>query len=110
MLHIHRLPAFTFVKSDGSEQALTPDIAIPRVRAVSEFLRAHVAPRSAIAILHPSGPELVINWLASLNAGLRPLIMQYPTKKQSRQYWADSVRNTADIAGLSALIADDYCV
>jgi acyl-CoA synthetase (AMP-forming)/AMP-acid ligase II len=49
---------------------------------------------------------LVINWLACLLAGLRPLILQYPNKKQNREYWADSIRHTVTLVGLQTIIAD----
>jgi acyl-CoA synthetase (AMP-forming)/AMP-acid ligase II len=61
-----------------------------------------------IGLIFRSEPTVVLAWLACLHAGLRPLIMQYPTRKQSRIYWLDSVSHTIERAGLAGVVCDDY--
>jgi acyl-CoA synthetase (AMP-forming)/AMP-acid ligase II len=100
---------FVFVDDAGSETSFSPQAALGRIHAVAELLRQRVPHGSAIGLLFRSSPDLVLSWFACLHAGLRPLIVQYPTRKQSRAYWSDSVTNTIATAGLAALIADDYC-
>ncbi|GAA0759944.1 hypothetical protein GCM10009107_41890 [Ideonella azotifigens] len=67
------------------------------------------APGAVVGLLHQSGPALVLDWLAALAAGFKPLMMQYPTKKQSFQYWSESVSNTMALAEVSLLLVDTHC-
>jgi acyl-CoA synthetase (AMP-forming)/AMP-acid ligase II len=104
-----RLPDFTFIGDDGAEQRVAFASEVPRIRAVATALEERVAGGTCVGLVYRSSPELVRNWLACLLAGLRPLIMQYPTKKQTRAYWADSVSNTIAVAAVGAVIADEFC-
>ena len=106
MLSINHLPAITFVTGDGAEQTLRLTAQRGKIRSAAAYLRAHCPPGAAVGLMFPSQPDLVINWLACLLAGLRPLILQYPNKKQNRQYWLDSIHHTASLVGLQAVIAD----
>jgi acyl-CoA synthetase (AMP-forming)/AMP-acid ligase II len=103
------LPTFTFIADDGSERVLNLAEATGRIRAVGDLVRRRFPAGSVVGLMFTSGPDLVINWLGCLYAGMRPLVMQYPTRKQSREYWAESVRNTIDTAGLAGVLADKYC-
>lgn len=109
MFRGENLPNFVFVDSDGKDTVVELRSMAPRIRAIADRIGRQVPAGSAVGLMYQSEPNLVINWLACLQAGLEPLIMQYPTKKQSRAYWADSVRNTISVAGLAAIVADDYC-
>lgn len=109
MLVSDRLPTFTFISPDGSETMLQLASVTPRVRAVAQRLRDGVEPGSVVGLLYTSSPDLVINWLACLMAGLQPLIMQYPTRKQSRDYWIRSVENTIQTVELAVILADAHC-
>ena len=100
---------FTFIGEDGAETRLTEECGAGRVCAVAAYLRGRVPEGDAVGLLFRTGADLVVNWLACLQAGLRPLVMQYPTRKQSRAYWADSVANTVAVTGLRAIIADEHC-
>src|SRR5438270_12926465 len=90
-----RVSSFTFVEMDGSEGKLFPEHESGRIQAIAAFLKDQIQPGSPIGLLYRSEPNLVINWLACVLAGLQPLILQYPTRKQNRKYWSDSVRDTA---------------
>jgi acyl-CoA synthetase (AMP-forming)/AMP-acid ligase II len=102
---------FIFLASDGAEVSLDPDnaAASARIRAIAAHFRARLPAGCAVGLLYRTEPDLVIAWFAALVAGLRPLVMQYPTRKQSRAYWLDSVRNTVATAGLAGIVADNYC-
>lgn len=100
---------FTFVREDGGDVRLELLASSPLIRARAAYLRAAVPPSSPVGLMFPSGPDLVLNWLATLAAGLKPLIMQYPTAKQARTYWTSSVSHTLSIAGLQAVVCDEYC-
>lgn len=100
---------FTFVETDGSEAKLFPERESGRIQAIAAFLKDRIPRGSPIGLLYRSEPNLVVNWLACILAGLQPLIMQYPTRKQNRKYWSDSVADTTINVGLFAILSDDYC-
>ena len=104
-----RQMAFTFLDDSGKAESWTPEAERGRIHAVARYLAADLPAGAAVGLLFRSGPELVAIWFACVNAGLKPLIVQYPTRKQSRAYWFDSVTNTMETAGLAAIIADEYC-
>jgi acyl-CoA synthetase (AMP-forming)/AMP-acid ligase II len=104
-----RLPRFTFIDDDGKEETVALSSQTARIRAVARHLGAKAEPGTVTGLVYRSGQELVTNWLACLVAGLRPLIMQYPTRKQSRAYWSDSIRNTIEVAGVGAIVSDAHC-
>jgi len=108
-LDSRRLPRFTFIDDDGKEESVALSSETARIRAIAKRLGAKAAPGTVTGLAYRSGRELVTNWLACLVAGLRPLILQYPTRKQSRAYWSDSIRNTIGIAGIGAIVSDANC-
>ena len=81
-----------------------------RIRAIAACLVGRVSPGDAVGVLGQTGPELVLNWLGALLSGARPLILQYPTKKQSRTYWTASVANTTELVGLTAILCEDALI
>jgi acyl-CoA synthetase (AMP-forming)/AMP-acid ligase II len=104
-----KLPRFTFVDDDGREETVALAEQTAQVRAVAGHLAGRIAKGAVVGLIYRSSRELVVNWLASVLAGLRPLVVQYPTKKQTHAYWSDSVRNTVSVAGMAAVICDDHC-
>jgi acyl-CoA synthetase (AMP-forming)/AMP-acid ligase II len=104
-----RLPRFTFISDDGTEETVALSSETARIRAVARHLGAKVPRGTITGLVYRSGRELVTNWLACLVAGLRPLIMQYPTRKQSRAYWTDSIRNTLEVVSIGAIVSDASC-
>ena len=99
-----------FVAGDGSETTLRLQDESARIGAMADALRLQVAPGAIVGMLCPTGPDLVLGFVACIMAGCRPLIIQYPTRKQSRAYWTQSVRNIIGVTRLAAIIADDHCV
>jgi acyl-CoA synthetase (AMP-forming)/AMP-acid ligase II len=106
MINLRDLPNFTFIAADGSEHTMRLRHQASRIRAVADTLLRRCPAGSAIGLMYPSGPDLVVNWLACLLAGLRPLILQYPNRRQNRSYWEASVRNTAELVDLKTLLTD----
>lgn len=74
------------------------------IRRVAEAVAALAPAAGTVGLIFPTGPDLVLAWLAVLFAGRVPLILQYPNEKSSKQYWADSLRNTTARCQVSALL------
>ncbi|HEY5238474.1 MAG TPA: AMP-binding protein [Rhizomicrobium sp.] len=102
---ISRLPDLTFV-SRGHAETLRLSLEAARIAQLAGNLSQSLAPETAIGLVFRSSPELVLWWFASLCAGLRPLVIQYPTMKQAQTYWQSSVRHTIEAAGLGGIICD----
>jgi len=103
------VPVFTFVETSTRETVVRLDDIRPRIAGLAAQLRDQMEAGAIVGLMFRSEPILVLSWLACLHAGLRPLVMQYPTKKQSREYWTNSVGNTVERAGLAAVLCDAYC-
>jgi acyl-CoA synthetase (AMP-forming)/AMP-acid ligase II len=101
--------AFVFIDDAGDSVRWSAREHLGRIHTLARHLAAELPQDSPVGLLFRSGPELVVHWLACLHAGLRPLIVQYPTRKQSRAYWYESVTNTIDTAGLWGIVCDDHC-
>lgn len=109
MFRSEAFPDFVFIDENGEHRRLRLSAMTSRIRAVADFIAKTAVRQSTVGLIYASGPDLVINWLACLAADVRPLIMQYPTRKQSRAYWIDSVKNTLVVAGVTAILCDEYC-
>jgi len=97
------LPLFSFVGPDGDTEQVNFSAQTARLNALASVLADRFASDAAIGILAQTGPDLVFSWLAAIRAGLKPLILQYPTKKQSRIFWATalkSAQSTVDLVGI----------
>ncbi len=112
MLRSDTLPVFTFLAADGSEQSLALAQRAGRVRAIAARVAAALSGNAAgvpVGLMYASGPDLVLAWLGCVLAGAQPLVMQYPTRKQTRQYWEGSVTNTIGVTGLGLVLCDAHC-
>jgi acyl-CoA synthetase (AMP-forming)/AMP-acid ligase II len=111
MIRSDRLPDFVFVQPDGQEQRLALTARIGRLHAIAGAVRDALSPTPegvVVGLMYPSGPELVLAWLGCVLAGAQPLVMQYPTRKQTRQYWENSVVNTIGVTGLKLVLCDAF--
>ena len=97
------LPDLTFIAKGG-----TTTLVLGESEALIATLAATLAqrfPRGVrVGLLYRSEPALPLMWLAALHAGLEPLILQYPTEKQSLAAWRFSVDNTVRSVRLAGLI------
>jgi acyl-CoA synthetase (AMP-forming)/AMP-acid ligase II len=100
---------FWLIDDQGEETVWVPEDRLGEIHALARKLAAELPAGAAVGLLFRSGAALLLHWFACVNAGLRPLIVQYPTRKQSRAYWFDSVTHTIATAGLDAIVADAYC-
>src|SRR5205085_3239378 len=57
-----------------------------------------------VGSLFRSSPDLVLYWLAVLDSGKTPLIMQYPTKKLSLDYWQNTLVSTIDMLTIDGIV------
>lgn len=103
---LKNLPAIDFVAADRSVTRLSLADEGETIARQAAAFSARLAPGAVIGLALRSEPTLVLAWLAALAAGLRPLIMQYPTVKQTRQYWRDSVGHTIAATGCGAIVGD----
>ncbi|MFN6954434.1 MAG: AMP-binding protein [Acetobacteraceae bacterium] len=106
---LHPSPSFTFIEAADRERSVPVAELLPQAATIASDLRQRLPAGAVVGLVFRSEPILVLAWIACLHAGLRPLVMQYPTKKQSRLYWLDSVSNTIARSGLAALLCDEYC-
>ncbi len=106
MLSSDRLPNFTFVTASGCDHTMRPADRLGRIHALAQAVRAQVPAGSVVGLMFPSGPELVLGWLGCVVAGMQPLVMQYPTAKQTRQYWEEQVANTVATAEVKLVLCD----
>jgi len=110
MITSRTLPKMVFLADDGSENTVDLSTSGDLINACAAYLRTKLTPGDVVGFVGRTGPDLVHYWLAALVAGLRPLILQYPTKKQSRAYWTTSVSNTVELVQMAALICDDAVI
>jgi acyl-CoA synthetase (AMP-forming)/AMP-acid ligase II len=98
-----KLPDLTFFGADGATT-----LALRESEAQIAALAADLSqrfPRGArVGLLYRSEPALPSMWLAALHAGLEPLILQYPTEKQSLAAWRFSIDYAVRGARLSGLL------
>jgi acyl-CoA synthetase (AMP-forming)/AMP-acid ligase II len=105
-MQISQLPDIWFVDSAGHHQRLVLSKEANRVAALGERLSKSFRPGDAIGLIFRSTPDLVLWWLGAIHAGLRPLIVQFPTAKQSHGYWIASVQNAIGTACLRGVVCD----
>ena len=101
---------FTFVEENGDERHFRPSENSGKIRAIATSLRERFPQGASVGLIYQSSPELITAWFACVLAGLTPLILQYPTRKQARDYWLNSVSNSIETARIAVIIADDRCV
>ncbi len=106
MIRSDSLPDFVFVAADGSGQTLRLSAETARIRAIAARVAEAVPPGAPVGLMYPSGPELVLAWLGCVLAGAQPLVMQYPTRKQTRLYWEASISHAVDATGLALALCD----
>jgi acyl-CoA synthetase (AMP-forming)/AMP-acid ligase II len=110
MIRSDHLPLFVFVAPDGTEQTLRLGDHTGRVRASAAAIKVALGEDFVtgmpVGLMFPTGPDLLLAWLACVLAGAEPLVMQYPTARQTRAYWEESVRNTVAVTGLRLILAD----
>ena len=97
------LPDLTFFSTAGSATLVLRE-SEARIAALAETLAQRFPRGARVGLLYRTEPTLPLMWLAALHAGLEPLILQYPTEKQSLAAWRFSVDHSVRAVRLSGLI------
>lgn len=107
MLDFSQFPTFTFIQDDGDHRSVDLSQTGRAVRVLAERLGIQGATPCRVGLIFRSEPRLVITWLAQLVAGREPIILQYPTAKQSSDDWRRSIRNIVEVAGIDHVFCDE---
>lgn len=102
-MRIADLPDIVFVDDQGSRKLELAKYG-RQIACLSDLLKLRMPSARRIGILFRSTPELVLYWLAALDSGKTPLIMQYPTKKLSIDYWQSTLLNTIDSLKIDGVV------
>lgn len=102
-MKISQLPTVTFVER-GSSRVLDLPRSGRRIAALSGAIQRHFDSASRIGILFRTSEELILYWLACLEANKVPLILQYPTRKLSRDYWLRTLSQTIENLNIGGII------
>src|SRR5918911_2837596 len=100
---IAELPTVVFLDERGG-QKLHLDRCGRQIAYLSDLIQARMPSARRVGILFRSTPELVLYWLAVLDSGKTPLIMQYPTKKLSLDYWQHTLASTTDMLSIDGIV------
>jgi hypothetical protein len=93
MLNLSLLPTLRFWH-DGAQEELVLAQAGRQIQWLSELFAERFSSQQRIGVILPTGPGLVLSWLALLQARKEPCLLQYPTEKISKDYWRDLVGHT----------------
>ena len=104
-IEISKLPDIHFIDTEKNCTLKLSECG-RKIRFLSEVIQGQFGEKKKIGLVFPSTPELVLQWLAVLDAGKEPLILQYPTKKQSLNYWQGSILHTIKEIGIEGIICD----
>lgn len=105
-MRLSELPTLRFVDAERRVETLRVADRAGEIAAKAAHLSNYFAPGSIVGLALRTEPALVVAWFAALAAGMRPLILQYPTAKQTRAYWRGSVLNTVELVGMAAIVGD----
>lgn len=105
MLDLGNIPNITFLSSAGATP-LSITGSLDRIAGRAGYLMSRFHPGSRLGLINRTGPDLVLDWLAALMAGMVPTILHYPTAKQNRQVWAASIRHLAESCRLAGVIVE----
>ena len=97
------LPELTFFAPGGRTTLALRD-SEARIAALAATLARRFPRGARVGVLYRTEPVLPLMWLAALHAGLEPLILQYPTEKQSLAAWRFSVDHSVRSVGLAGLV------
>src|SRR5207248_7565680 len=102
-MRIAELPPLVFLDNRGV-QKLELARHGRQIAYISGLLKTRMPSAQRVGILFRSTPELVLYWLAVLDSGKTPLIMQYPTKKLSLDYWQNTLAGTIDMLAIDGIV------
>jgi len=96
-------PTIVFLEKQGG-QRLELHRCGRQIAHLSDLIQARMPGAKRVGILFRSSADLVLYWLAALESGKTPLIMQYPTKKLSLDYWKNTLVSTIDTLAIDGIV------
>jgi acyl-CoA synthetase (AMP-forming)/AMP-acid ligase II len=102
---LKNIPDITIVDEKRSEKIILSECG-RQIRWLSNKISKDFPNEKSIGLIFKTSRELILHWLAVLDAGKEPLIIQYPTKKQSIIYWHNSISHTISSANIQGVICE----
>jgi non-ribosomal peptide synthetase component E (peptide arylation enzyme) len=102
---LKNIPEITIVDNSNCKKVILGECG-KKIRWLSNKILQDFPEEKHIGLIFKTSEELILHWLAVLDAGKEPLIMQYPTKKQSMIYWHNSINNTIAITNIQGVICE----
>jgi acyl-CoA synthetase (AMP-forming)/AMP-acid ligase II len=102
---LKNIPDITIVDESNSEKVSLAESG-RKIRWLSNKISQDFPDEKFIGLIFKTSEELILHWFAVLDAGKEPLIMQYPTKKQSIIYWHNSISHTISSANIQGVICE----
>lgn len=103
---LQNIPDITIVDEDKSEKVILSECG-RQIRWLSNKIAQSFPNERNIGLIFKTSKELILHWFAVLDAGKEPLIIQYPTKKQSIIYWHNSISHTISSANIQGVICEE---
>lgn len=103
---VKNIPDITIVDENKSETVNFSECG-KQIRWLSTKISQDFPNEKYIGLIFKTSRELILHWLAVLDAGKEPLIIQYPTKKQSLIYWHNSISHTISSANIQGVICEE---
>jgi non-ribosomal peptide synthetase component E (peptide arylation enzyme) len=102
---LKNVPEITIVDNSNCKKIILGECG-KKIRWLSNKILQDFPEEKNIGLIFKTSEELILHWLAVLDAGKEPLIMQYPTKKQSMIYWHNSISNTISFTNIQGVICE----
>ncbi|MDF2633466.1 MAG: AMP-dependent synthetase and ligase [Pelosinus sp.] len=102
---LKNIPDITIVDENKSEKVIFSECG-RQIRWLSNKILQDFPNEKYIGLIFKTSRELILHWFAVLDAGKEPLIIQYPTKKQSIIYWHNSISHTISSANIQGVICE----
>lgn len=102
---LKNIPEITIVDNSNCKKVILGECG-KKIRWLSNKILQDFPGEKHIGLIFKTSEELILHWFAVLDAGKEPLIMQYPTKKQSMIYWHNSINNTISCTNIQGIICE----
>lgn len=102
---LKNIPEITIVDNSNCKKIVLGECG-KKIRWLSNKIIQDYPEEKHIGLIFKTSEELILHWFAVLDAGKEPLIMQYPTKKQSMIYWHNSINHTISSSNIQGVICE----
>lgn len=90
MFELSKLPKVVF-RGDDAETVCDLSLCGSQLQRVGEIV-SQLGLHKRVALIFPTGPDLVLCWLGLLAAGKIPLVLDYPLPQVNKEEWLISMR------------------